>query len=89
MADAEFIESAEWYEDHRAGLGLKFIDQVQQVLDILAENPSRYPVVFEDIREGLVSEFPFAVYYRVKPNQVVILAVFHCSRDPAVWQARN
>jgi plasmid stabilization system protein ParE len=89
VADAEFLESAEWYEDQRNGLGLEFIDYVQHVLDNIAENPLRYPVVFKDIHEGLVSKFPFAVYYRVKADRVIILAVFHSSRDPAIWQSRN
>jgi toxin ParE1/3/4 len=89
VADAEFIESADWYEDQRKGLGLDFIDHVQHILDNIAESPLRYPVVFKDIREGLVSKFPFVVYYRVKLDRVVILAVFHCSRDPAIWKSRN
>ena len=89
IADTEVTESAEWYEDQRQGLGFEFIDHVQAVLDRIAEDPLRYPVVLRDIREAIVSKFPFAVYYRVKPDRVVILAVFHCSRDPAVWQSRN
>ena len=89
VADAEFIESAAWYEDQREGLGLKFIDHVQHALDNIAENPLRFPVVFNDIREGLLSEFPYAIYYRIKSNHVVILSVFHCSRNPAIWQSRT
>jgi len=88
-ADAEFAESAEWYENQRQGLGLEFIKHVQRVLDNILENPLRYAVVLRDVREGVVSKFPFAVYYRVKPDHIAILAVFHCSRDPAIWQARN
>ena len=29
VADAEFIEAAEWYEDQRDGLGLKFIETLR------------------------------------------------------------
>lgn len=88
-ADAEFTESAEWYEDQRQGLGLQFIAHVQKALDDIEEDPLRYPIAVRDIREGIVSKFPFAIYYRVKPEHIVILAVFHCSRDPAIWQSRN
>jgi hypothetical protein len=38
-ADAEFSESAEWYEGQRAGLGLEFIDRVQHVIDAVTEDP--------------------------------------------------
>ncbi|MBI1832656.1 MAG: type II toxin-antitoxin system RelE/ParE family toxin [Planctomycetes bacterium] len=88
-ADAEFCESAEWYEAQRPGLGIQFIDHVQQALDKIAEDPLRNPAVLRDIREAVVGKFPFAIYYRVKPDRIVILAVFHCSRDPAIWQGRN
>lgn len=89
VADAEFVESAGWYEDQRLGLGQDFISEVQGVLDNIAANPHRYPVVFKDIREGLVSEFPYCVYYRVKADRIIVTAVFHTSRDPAVWQSRK
>jgi plasmid stabilization system protein ParE len=69
-------------------LGGELIAEVERVLDSIADDPLRYPIVFKDIREAIVARFPFAVYYRVKPGRVIIIAVFHCSRDPGIWQAR-
>ena len=89
VADAEFNEAALWYERQRDGLGLDLIEQVQNVIDRIAEDPLRYPIILRDIREAIVSRFPFAVYYHVKTDRIVILAVFHCSRDPSIWQSRN
>ncbi len=88
-ADAEFSEAAEWYEKQRQGLGLEFLDHVQNVLDAIAHDPLRFSIALRDIREALVSRFPYAVYYRVKPDRIVIIAIFQCSRDPAAWQSRN
>jgi plasmid stabilization system protein ParE len=88
-ADAEFNEAALWYEEQRQGLGFEFIDQIQGVLDKIQDNPLQYAIALQDIREALVSRFPFAVYYRVKIDRLIILAVFHCSRDPQIWQSRN
>ena len=89
QADEEFNESAAWYEGQRQGLGLEFIDRVQALLDKILEDPLRYPIVLHDIRECIVSKFPFAIYYRVKKDRIVVLSVIHCSRDPAIWQSRN
>ncbi len=89
VADAEFVNSAEWYENKRSGLGLEFIDHIEELLDKIVNDPLRYPVVLSDIREAIASNFPFAVYYRVKPGRVINLSVFHCSRDPAIWQLRK
>lgn len=87
-ARREFDEAAVWYEDQRSGLGSDFVDRVQNVLDKIAQQPDRYPVVSGDVREAPVSRFPYAIYYRAKADRVVILAVFHCSRDPAIWMRR-
>jgi plasmid stabilization system protein ParE len=88
-AQAEFDDAAVWYQGQRTGLGTDFVAEVQKVLDTIAGQPDRYPVVFGDVREAPVSRFPYAVYYRVKSDRVVIIAVFHTSRDSSVWQARK
>lgn len=87
-AQAEFDDSAVWYESQRTGLGWDFVGEVQSVFDAIVDQPDRYPIVASDVREAMVRRFPFCVYYRVKPKRVVILAVFHTSRDPAIWQSR-
>lgn len=78
-AQREFGEAAVWYEKQRPGLGKDFVDRVQRVLDKIADQPEHYPLVTNTVREAPVSGFPYAVYYRVRPQQVVIIAVFHCS----------
>jgi toxin ParE1/3/4 len=65
------------------------VAEVQQVLDTIAAQPDRYPVVSGDVREAPVSRFPYCVYYRGKPDRIVVIAVFHTSRDPAIWQGRR
>jgi plasmid stabilization system protein ParE len=40
------------------------------------------------VRCALVRRFPYAVYYRVEPERIVVIAVFHTKRDPGVWQSR-
>lgn len=87
-AQAEFDGAAAWYEGQKLGLGSDFVTEVQQVLDTIADHPERYSMVFGDVREALVSRFPYCVYYRVKTTRVVVIAVFHTSRDPSVWQGR-
>ena len=88
VAQIEFDEAAAWYEVRRDGLGIEFVAEIQKVLDTVRSHPNRYHVVFGDVREARARRFPYCVYYRVKPDRIVILAVFHTSRDPAVWQSR-
>ena len=89
VAQAEFDGAAAWYEEQRPGLGSEFVAEVQQILDLIADNPERFPVASGDVREALASRFPYCVYYRIKTDRIVILAVFHTSGDPSVWQGRT
>jgi len=88
QARREFDEAANWYEERRPGLGARFVAAVGRDLDQAAKNPGRYAEVTEGVHEGIVQEFPYCVYFREEPKQIVVLAVFHASRDPAVWQSR-
>jgi toxin ParE1/3/4 len=87
-ARAEFDDAADWYEARQAGLGARFTAAVQQVLDRVAAQPDRYPQVYGGVREAIVPRFPYCVYYRDEPGQVLVLSVFHTARDPSVWQGR-
>ncbi|HKB36648.1 MAG TPA: type II toxin-antitoxin system RelE/ParE family toxin [Gemmataceae bacterium] len=88
VARAEFDDAADWYEQRRAGLGAAFVAAVQDVLDQIADQPQSHAVVLGDVREAMVSGFPYCVYYREEPGQVLVLAVFHTARDPSIWQGR-
>lgn len=84
----EFDEAAAWYEEQRPGLGEDFVAAIDQVLNVIAEQPNRYPLVEGDVREAPVSRFPYCVYYRATADRIVVLAVFHSARDPAIWRGR-
>ena len=88
MAQAEFDEAADWYEQRRAGRGAAFTAAVRQVLSRIAAAPDGHPEIYADIREAMVPGYPYAVYYRFDARQVTVLAVFHTSRDPTGWQSR-
>ncbi len=84
----EFDEAADWYEARRTGQGVAFTNAVRKVLVGLGSQPDLHPLVHGDVREALVARYPYAVYYRVGPTEVIVLAIFHTSRDPSDWQGR-
>ncbi len=87
-ARKEFDEAVDWYEQKRAGLGAEFVRRVREALERIAATPEVHAVVYRDIRCALVRRFPYGVYYGVEPNRIVVVAVFHGSRDPRTWQNR-
>ena len=88
LARSEYDAAAAWYDAQTPGLGPEFEAEVQAALAVIADYPERYPVADGDTREAPVGRFPYCVYYRVRPDRVVVVAVFHQSRDPAGWRGR-
>jgi len=87
-ARAGFDDAALWYDERQAGLGTQFVGEIDRAIDLAAKHPDRYPIKHEAIRCVRVRRFPYSVFHLAETEQIVILAVFHASRDPAVWQAR-
>jgi plasmid stabilization system protein ParE len=87
-AREEFDQAADWYEGPQIGLGTRFTLAVNTALARIAENPKMHAVVLEDTRKAVVRGFPYCIYYREDGENVVVISVFHTSRDPAEWQRR-
>src|SRR5262249_6841799 len=89
-AREELEEAHDWYEKQRAGLGEQLEEAVQQVLDRIAATPMMHQCIHKDIRRGLVPGFPkYTILYRVLSKHIRVIAVFHASRDPKIWQSRT
>jgi plasmid stabilization system protein ParE len=84
----EIDEAYLWYEQQRTGRGDDFLSAIEMVFDRIGKFPEMHQMVFQDVRRGLVSRFPYGVFYRIHPDRVEVVAVYHTSRDPRGWQAR-
>ena len=88
-ADLDIEAAFHWYENEQPGLGLAFLDELRATYDRIINGPLGYQELRSGIRRGLVKHFPYAVYFFVEVDVVVVLAVLHASRDPAEWQRRR
>ncbi len=78
----EAIEAYAWYEARSAGLGEAFLRELYEYAREIAEDPLRYRKIRSDFRRRVFTRFPYAIYFRVEGNTVIILAVVHCARNP-------
>jgi plasmid stabilization system protein ParE len=85
----ELEEAVIWYEDRRRGLGDEFLKEIEEAIERSAGRPERNPVVFCDVRRAVLRRFPYAVYFRQRNEDLVVLAVFHGRRNPLVWKRRS
>ncbi|HEY8504701.1 MAG TPA: type II toxin-antitoxin system RelE/ParE family toxin [Gemmataceae bacterium] len=87
-AEADLAGAKQWYEGQKEGLGAEFLLRVEEVFERIARTPEVHSAVYHDVRRALTRRFPYAVYYRIEGSDVIVLAVFHTSRDPRHWQSR-
>jgi plasmid stabilization system protein ParE len=87
-AEADIAEARAWYEQQRPGLGEQLVLCVEDALDRIARLPELGTEVFPAVRRVLVRRFPYGIFYRVDPDQIAVIAVYHSKRDPRGWQAR-
>lgn len=88
-AEIDIEDAAIWYEQQRKGLGNDFLDEVQNAIRKMSENPYLYPIVHRNTRRTLIRRFPFAIYYLIEQDSLVVVAVMHGSRHPKRWQQRT
>ena len=87
-AEADLAEARAWYDQKRGGLGGEFLLCVEEALDRVRRTPHAVAEVFPTIRRAVVRRFPYGVFYRVDPDQIGVIAVYHSRRNPRGWQTR-
>lgn len=88
-AAAELTEAAKVYELKVPSLSAQFLDAVDEAVSVFLAAPERWRIVENEVRRYLMPRFPYAIYYRVLPDQIRILAFKHHSRHPDYWQNRR
>ncbi len=86
-AERDLEEGYRFYESQSPGLGSYFFDSLDSDIDSLAYFGGIHQVVFGFHRQ-LSKRFPFAIYYRIIDNEVLIFAVLDCRRNPS-WIRRR
>jgi hypothetical protein len=81
-------ESYNWYNDKSSELGERFFLSVSGSLKSILRAPIQYPKYSKEIRRCLIKRFPFAIFYFIYKNEIVIIAVMHLKREPNKWQNR-
>src|SRR5271157_1909492 len=73
-----------WYETRSPGLGEEFLRTFYRFAEEIPRNPLRYPKVYGAFRRRIMKKFPYAIYFQIKNNLVIVIGLFHCARDPRV-----
>ena len=71
-----------WYEAKTPGLGEEFLRMFYASAAEIPWNPLLYPKVHRMFRRRLLRRFPYAIYFMIEDDQVIVFGLFHCARDP-------
>lgn len=89
LADLELIDAAAYYELESPGLGFAFLAGAERCLEGVLENPAAGVVLRGVVRRRRLRRFPYALLYKVKLQQIRVLAVMNLKRRPWYWVGRT
>ena len=88
-AEIDFDKSYEYYYEDNP----KIADALFKIINIgfenIKQNPYSYPIAYKDVRKYVVKRFPFVIYYRTIDSLIQVIAIFHTSRNPEIWNERT
>jgi plasmid stabilization system protein ParE len=86
--EADVEAAFDWYEGEEPELGFQFLEELRAAYHRIVDHPFGYQDLRSGIRRALTRRFPYAVYFSVEGETIVIVAVLSTAREPAEWQRR-
>jgi plasmid stabilization system protein ParE len=87
-AKEEMFDAALTYEEEQTGLGRRFRDEVDAVVNSILGNPLLWRERRGGYRRVNFPIFPYHIVYIVRAQTIIIVAVAHGSRQPEYWKQR-
>jgi toxin ParE1/3/4 len=90
-AAAELAAAVQWYEQRRVGLGAELFDAVTATITLIQSHPEVGALRRGRLatRQFNVHRFPYKVVYRIREEDIYVVAVAHSSRRPDYWRDRR
>lgn len=82
-SERDVAKSVYWYGIHEFSRSAKFLADLDRSLRIIQQFPKGGNVVKGIIRQVPLDRFPFVVVYAIRRKEIVVLRVFHTSREPS------
>lgn len=91
LVKADLKEIADWYQQINPALKARFLRDFREKTKYIREFPLSSEIKYDEIRLVFLKKFPVAIHYTFRESlgEIVILAVFHTARNPAIWAGRK
>jgi len=83
--ELELAASAHFYASRSRALARRFVLAVMHTIDAVRAHPHSGGILRDDVRRLLVPRFPFAILYRIDPDEILVVAIMDVRREPDYW----
>jgi plasmid stabilization system protein ParE len=88
-AEYDIQDAFDWYQQKNEKLGHQFMTEVENQIGFILNYPLTSPIKHKTYRQARVAKrFPFSIIYTILNQEILIISVFHASRNPKNWKNR-
>lgn len=88
-AEREIEEALRWFHEIDPVLATAFKLDLDRALARALHQPLAWPLHLRGTRRVLFDRFRYAVVYRARDDELLVVAVMHQSRRPGYWRGRR
>ena len=87
-ANDDLLNGFDFYEQQQKGIGSYFLDSLFSDIDSLLIYHGVHLKYFNNYHRLLSHRFPFAIYYCIENEDIVVYAILDCRKSPAWIKGR-
>ena len=90
IVHTDLRKAKKWYHEKSETLAQEFKIEVNKEIDYIGEYPEHYQLKYKELRQSLVTRFPYAIFYLVEEEQkqIIVFGVLHTRRNPEIIRER-
>ncbi|WP_070138328.1 type II toxin-antitoxin system RelE/ParE family toxin [Crocinitomix algicola] len=89
IADKDVEKAIKYYIETKTELAKAFLKEVRAVKKYLIKNPKKIQVRYSNVRIAFLKKFPYGIHFVFENDTIVIVGIFHTSKNPKNWKDRS
>ena len=82
-AQQDYEQSLEWYMERSVEAAEKFVVAIDNALQLICDNPTRWRNKYKNFHEISLKKYPFTIIYTIEESKslVVVSSIYHHKRN--------
>jgi plasmid stabilization system protein ParE len=87
-AKRDVREARKWYRKISPDLSDDFMTSLDEAIGLAQRHPLAFHQTHRTFRRVLLRRFPYALFYHLSEDRIIVVAVLHQARDPQLLRER-